>query len=130
VIWWWNQKNHARFYVEFPRSYRSWLAANPVELVIGLGLPAAVWSCLGLAGKDAPRVSVAAVVVLTVLTLSGKNLSEVARLWLPMMPALLVAAGLGFERARAGAMTLGATVSLLGAQTLALQAMIQVVYPV
>jgi hypothetical protein len=130
VIWWWNQKNHARFYVEFPRSYRAWLAANPVELVIGLGLPAAVWSFLGLAGKDAPRVSVAAVVVLAVLTLSGKNLSEVARLWLPMMPALLVAAGRGFERAQAGAKTLGATVGLLGAQTLALQAMIQVVYPV
>ena len=123
-------ENHARFYVEFPRSYLPWVAANPVELAVGLGLPVAVWAVVGLAsGRDAPTVSLAAAAVLVALTLSGKNLSEVGRLWLPMMPALLVAAGRGFERVGAGAKSLAATTILIGGQTLALQATIQVVYP-
>ena len=29
VVWWWNQANHARFYQEYPRSYRAWVVANP-----------------------------------------------------------------------------------------------------
>jgi hypothetical protein len=131
VIWWWNQKNHARFYVEFPRSYRAWVVANPVELAVGLGLPNAVWALLGFARpRGGPRVGVASALVLAALTLSGRNLSEVGRLWLPFMPALLVTAGSAFDRAGAGAKSLAATVALLGAQTLALEATIQVVYPV
>ena len=27
AIWWWNQRNHARFYVEYPRTYRAWVVA-------------------------------------------------------------------------------------------------------
>ena len=68
--------------------------------------------------------------VLALLTLSGKNLSEVARLWLPMMPPLLVAAGAGFERLEGGARTLASSLALVGLQTLILEATIQVVYPV
>jgi hypothetical protein len=67
---------------------------------------------------------------MAILTLSGKNLSEVARLWLPLMPPLLVASSAGLARLGAGPRTLAATVALMGLQTLALQAMIQVVYPV
>ncbi len=103
VIWWWNQANHARFYVEYPRTYRAWLAANPVELAVALGLPATVWAALGLAtGRGGPRAAWATVAVLAALTLSGRNLSEVARLWLPMMPPLLVAAGAGLSRLGGG----------------------------
>jgi hypothetical protein len=130
-IWWWNQKNHARFYVEFPRSYRAWVVANAVELAVGLGLPATVWVVVGMgSGRGAPRVAVATAIVLALLTVSGKSLSEVGRLWLPFMPALLVAAGKGFEVVRGGPLSMAATLGLMGAQTLALQAMIQVVYPV
>ncbi len=116
--------------MQFPRSYTAWVVVNPIELAIGLGLPATVWGVIGLAGKDAPKPALAAVVVLVFLTISGKNLSEVARLWLPLMPALLVAAGRGFQRLDADAGAVAVTLGLLGAQTLALQTMIQVVYPV
>jgi methylthioxylose transferase len=127
VIWWWNQKNHARFYVEFPRSYRAWVVANPIELAVALGLPATVWALVGLGSiRQAPRAAWATLAVLTILTLSGRNLSEVARIWLP----LLTASGLGLTQLGGGPKTLAATLALLGAETLALQATIQVVYPV
>ncbi len=35
------------FYVEYPRTYALWLWVNPVEMVIALGVPAAVWCLLG-----------------------------------------------------------------------------------
>jgi hypothetical protein len=127
VIWWWNQKNHARFYSEYPRSYRAWVVANPIELFVALGLPVSVWA---VAGVGRSRVGLVTVAVLAVLTLTGKNLSEVARLWLPFMPALLVAAGAGMSRLGAGPKSLAAAVGLVGAQTLVLEATIQVVYPV
>ncbi len=131
VVWWWNQKNHARFYVEFPRSYRAWVIANPIELAVGIGLPAALWASLSLAWpREIPRVCVATAVVLVLLTLGGRNLSEVARLWLPFMPTLLVAAGSALERLGAGPKTLAATIALIGVETLVLEAAIQVVYPV
>jgi hypothetical protein len=131
VIWWWNQKNHARFYVEYRRTYLAWVAVNPVELAVALGLPATVWAVVaGVWPRQAPRVSVATIAVLIVLTVSGKNLSEVARLWLPFMPALLVAGGYAMHRAGAGPAEIAGTVALIGAETLGLQAAIQVVYPV
>jgi hypothetical protein len=131
VIWWWNQHNHARFYVEYPRSYLPWVLANPIELAIGMGLPATVLGLVGIprAWKSSPA-SLATLTVLLILTVTGKNLSEVARLWLPMMPPLLVASAAGMERVGAGPKLLAATIALVGLQTLALQATIQVVYPV
>jgi hypothetical protein len=67
---------------------------------------------------------------LAFLTLSGKNLSEVARLWLPLMPPLVATAGAGAGRLRAGAPGLATALGLLAVQTLVLQATIQVVYPI
>ena len=131
AVWWWNQKNHARFYAEFPRSYFSWVAINPVELAIGLGLPVACWSSSGLlAPREAPRVGLATLSVLVLLTLSGRSLSEIGRLWLPFMPALIVLAGSAMKRFDAGPKALAATVALVGAQTLILEATVQVVYPI
>ncbi|SIN84895.1 Dolichyl-phosphate-mannose-protein mannosyltransferase [Singulisphaera sp. GP187] len=130
LTWWWNQRNHARFYVEYPRSYLAWIIANPLELAVAIGLPAAVWVLVGIGRlRQAPRVSLATFALLAVLTLGGRSLSEVARLWLPMMPALLVAAGAGLTRLGGGAASLGITVGGIGIQTLILQATIQVVYP-
>jgi methylthioxylose transferase len=131
VIWWVNQSNHGRFYVEYPRSYLAWIAENPVELAIALGLPSTVWALVGLASpRQTPRVAWSTLAVLVVLTLSGKNLSEVARLWLPMMPALLVAAGLGFTRLGGGAGSLAGSIALVGLQVVILETTIQVVYPI
>jgi hypothetical protein len=128
MIWRTNTANHARFYEQFPRSYWAWVVENPVELSIALGLPTVVW---GLAGfRSAPIVSWATIGTLIALTLSGKNLSEVARLWLPLMPSLLIVAGAAFDRLAARPLSLALTVALLGIQTLILQSMIQVVYPI
>jgi methylthioxylose transferase len=128
VIWWVNQSNHARFYVQFPRSYLAWVMANPVELVVAMGLPVAIWVVLGI--RRGPKVAWATVAVLIFLTASGKNLSEVARLWLPLMPPLLVSCAAAIERAGGRAGSLAATIGLMILQVLVLQATIQVVYPV
>ena len=131
AIWWRNQRNHARFYAEYHRSYGTWIMLNPVELCLALGIPASVW---GMAAffrpRTVPRVAWATLVVLLLLTLSGRNLSEVARLWLPFMPALLTASGHGLIRLGGGPISLGVAVALMGAETLVLQALIQVVYPI
>jgi hypothetical protein len=130
VIWWWNQKHHARFYLEYPRSYGAWTAINPLELAVALGLPAAVWAAAGFVTRKAPRVAWATLLVLALLELSGRNLGEVARLWLPFTPPLLVAAGAGIAGAGGRVWAVAFTAWLMGAQALALEAMIQVVYPV
>ncbi|WP_435017892.1 hypothetical protein TA3x_005513 [Tundrisphaera sp. TA3] len=133
AIWYHNQANHARFYVEHPRTYWAWVLENPIELAIGLGLPASLWVAIGLRSPrtaSAPRVAWITLGVLAFLTLGGRSLSEVGRLWLPFMPALLVAAGAGFGRLGGGPRTLAATVALIAGQTLLMQCLIQVVYPI
>ena len=84
---------------------------------------------LGSAAREV-RVTWATLIVLAFLTIGGRNLSEVARLWLPFMPALLTASGHGLVRLGCGPVALGDAVALQGAETLVLQAMIQVVYPI
>ncbi len=129
-IWWWNARNHGRFYVEHPRSYFPWLAANVLELAVAMGLPAFAWAVVGLAGTGRPRGAVAVAAVVLILEVSGKNRSEVARLWLPFLPGLLAASGAGIGRLGGGKVALGLTVLLVGLGTMALQATLQVVYPV
>ena len=131
TVWTWNLRNHARFYVEYPRTYLAWLVVNPIELAVALGLPAVLWCALGLAGpRSAPRAAWATVAVLVLLNAIGRNMGEVARLWMLFLPPILTAAGSGLCRLGGGPWTLGVTAVLLGLQTLALQTMIQVVYPV
>jgi hypothetical protein len=47
-----------------------------------------------------------------------------------LMPPILVAAGAGMDRLGVRPAAAGASIAFIGVQTLALQAMIQVVYPV
>jgi hypothetical protein len=104
---------------------------NPIELAIALGLPSAVWCLIGLLAQRGVPVHVwATLAVLALVNLTGRNMGEVARLWLFFMPPLLVAAGHGCTRTGSAPALLAATVALLGLQTLELQSMIQVVYPV
>lgn len=131
TVWTWNLKNHARFYVEYPRTYLAWLAVNPIELAVALGLPAVVWCVCGLvAPRSVPRAAWATIAVLVVLNLTGRNMGEVARLWMLFLPPLLLATGAGLTRLGGGPSALGSSAVLLGIQTLALQTMVQVVYPV
>jgi methylthioxylose transferase len=127
----WNLRNHARFYVEYPRTYRLWLLVNPIELLIAVGLPTVVWCAVGFARpRSVPSPAWTTLAVLVMLDLVGRNLGEVARLWMLFMPPLLIVAGIGWARLGARPWALGVTAVLVGAQTLALEAMIQVVYPV
>jgi methylthioxylose transferase len=127
----WNLYHHARFYDEYPRTYRLWLVANPIETAIALGLPSVVWCAVGLLAARRVPISVwSTLLVLVLANLVGRNLGEVARLWMLYMPPLLVAAGHGCNRLGGGPTSLAASIVLLGLQTLALQSMIQVVYPV
>jgi methylthioxylose transferase len=133
VIGMWNLHHHARFYAEYPRTYHLWLLANPIELAVAMGLPSAVWCLLGLFGpRKVPLSFWAALLVVALVDLTGRNMGEVARLWMFFMPPLLVAAGSAHERLErgGGAWALGASIALVGLQTLGLQTMIQVVYPV
>jgi hypothetical protein len=130
-IWRWNLLNHARFYVEYPRTYPAWLVANPVELAVALGLPSAVWCLVGFTSpRSVPRAAWATVAVLCLMNLTGKNMGEVARLWMLFLPPLLTAAGAGLIRLGGGPASLALTAGLLGLQALGLQTLIQVVYPV
>ena len=114
MVWWWNQRNHARFYAEYHRTYRAWVLVNPIELAVGLGLPAVTWVIVGLVSTAREiRVTWATLIVLAFLTIGGRNLSEVARLWLPLMPSILVAAGAGFDRLGAGPRLLATSTALM-----------------
>jgi hypothetical protein len=129
----WNLHHHARFYDEYPRTYYRWLLANPIELAVAMGLPSAVWCLLGLLSPRKIPVSFwAALLVVALVNLTGRNMGEVARLWMLFIPPLLIAAGSAYERLERGrgAWVLGGSIALLGLQTLGLQTMIQVVYPV
>jgi hypothetical protein len=131
VIMAWNLKHHADFYVEYPRSYRTWLWVNPLETAIALGIPTAIWCGAGFFSlRNVPRSAWWTLLVLVLINLTGRNLGEVARLWMLYMPPLLLAAAALMNRVGARPAALGATTALVGAETLALQAMIQVVYPV
>ncbi len=131
IVWGWNLHHHARFYLEYPRTYRLWLWVNPIELAIAIGLPAVVWCAAGLLAPRTVPLSVwATLLVLVLVNLTGRNMGEVARLWMLFTPSLLVAAGQALHRLDGGPVTLGLSVALIGVQTLALQSMIQVVYPV
>ena len=128
VVWWWNRANHAAFYDSFHRTYRAWIVVDLVELAVGLGLPAAVWALVGVSVRRTPPATWSSLAVLALLNFGGLTLSEVPRLWLPWMPALLVPAAAGLAHWSPGTRTFGAAVALMGVQTLLLEATIQVVY--
>jgi hypothetical protein len=131
VVWEWNLHHHARFYDDYPRTYSLWLWVNPIELTIAIGLPTIVWCVAGLlAPRTVPWPVWATLLVLVVVNLSGRNMGEVARLWMLFTPPFLIAAAQGLHRLGGGPITLGLTIALVGLETLTLQTMIQVVYPV
>lgn len=97
-VWSWNLANHALFYDHNPRTWWLWLLANPLELSLAVGLPVSCAALISLArltqsaGWRTPRASAAAafLCVWGLLWLSGKNMGEAARLWILLMPWLLL----------------------------------------
>ncbi len=93
AVWWWNYRNHAAFYGQYPRTYWKWLLVNPLELFLGVGAPIILAAVLGfrsvVAGGWRSRAAGpywCLTVAWMVLWLSGKNMGEAGRLWLVIMP--------------------------------------------
>jgi methylthioxylose transferase len=88
---------HSTFAAHFPRSYWAWTLFNPVEFAVFAGLPAFLllmvtavtdfrrW-CPERRRQALSSLPWALLVVLAALDFSGKNLGEVARLWMFLMP--------------------------------------------
>ena len=79
-----------------PRSYATWLAFNPLDLALFLGMPLAVVLVARLVrgGAQGPFGRMRGVLAAGIATLflSGTVRGEVGRIAIPLMPALLVAA--------------------------------------
>ncbi len=72
-----------------PRSYALWLGFDALDLALFLGPPVAALFVWRIAKSPLAR---ALAVALALLVLSGATRGEVGRLWIPLMPLLLVAA--------------------------------------
>jgi methylthioxylose transferase len=100
------------------RSYPLWLFFNPVDLAIFLGVPVAALAAGRViaavrASLEAPadRFAAALAFGLGLLWLSGTTRGEVGRIWIPLMPLLLVSAlGHPAEEREAGPSSREATV--------------------
>jgi len=94
AIWRYNLAEHGAFYLANPRTYESWLWINPLEFAVAMGVPVTVfaaWRVAGelrrfLAGNSFDALALSWAGILAALNLSGLNMGEVARLWLPFMP--------------------------------------------
>ncbi|HEV7500934.1 MAG TPA: hypothetical protein VGQ33_13065, partial [Vicinamibacteria bacterium] len=83
--------------------YTVWLFFDPLDLGVFLGLPVAasvVWGAVraarrGLGGarlQPGEAFRLGALATLSLLLVSGQTRGEVGRIWIPIMPVLLVAA--------------------------------------
>lgn len=131
ATWAANLANNTRFNEGMRGAYLIWLLYNPFETAIAAGLPAFIWAMIGLTSgrRPVPRAAWCTLAVLAIADFSGRNMGEVARLWILFLPPLFLAAGVGLSRLNAGAQALFVTIVVTGVQTLGLQCMIQLVYP-
>jgi hypothetical protein len=105
-----------------PRDYALWLLFNPVDLAVFAGVPVAVLFCAALARavraalaralSPGDRFTLAAGAGLVVLLISGTVRGEVGRIWIPLMPVVLVGA-VTHLRQRWAAPLLGALLAVL-----------------
>jgi methylthioxylose transferase len=98
ATWLWNFRNHAEFYSQYQRTYWKWLLVNPLEMGVAAGTPLtllAAWSAARLRrcpSRTWTSAAAAAGVTWCALLLSGKNMGEAARLWILLMPWLILVA--------------------------------------
>ncbi|MGE0373957.1 MAG: hypothetical protein AB7I48_04720 [Planctomycetaceae bacterium] len=99
-VWRWNLANHALFYEHNARTAWKWLAVNPLELAMAVGLPtawaagASLWQMMRSRTLVSGSAGTAAgfAVVWALLWLLGKNMGEAARLWILLMPWVVMSA--------------------------------------
>ncbi|MFM8287216.1 MAG: hypothetical protein ACKOGA_10865 [Planctomycetaceae bacterium] len=96
-VWRWNYLNHSRFYQQFTRTWWAWLLVNPLELLLAAGPPVvglAGWALVqSVRGRRVSPVAGGLAIAWSLVYLSGKNRGEAARLWLLLMPTLLLVVG-------------------------------------
>jgi len=104
-VWRINLTKHAGFYDAMPRSYVPWIFVDLIEFAIvsgpGLFLAATITIVTRAWWKNAPAVDqllAVWLVLLIFLDLSGRNRSEVARLWLFLAPLVVIGAARGLGR--------------------------------
>ena len=108
TIWRWNLRTRPVLRGVSPDLF-AWLALNPIELAVALGLPAVAWCLIGIGcPRSVPRSTWATIGVLALLNLVGRNMGEVPAAWILFVPPLLLAAGTGLERMGARPWALGA----------------------
>jgi len=113
-----------------PRSYPLWLFFNLLDLALFVGVPLAlllalrsvrsgskVWSGGKYAAGDLLRLAVAA--GLALLLFSGQTRGEVGRIWIPLMPAMLMGALMPSDPSREEAFGVGESLAV-GAMLLTL----------
>ncbi len=109
-VWRWNLSNHALFYEHNTRTWSAWLLENPWEFALSVGLPVCVvafnslWQLKHGGQWAMGRASLAAafVAVWGLLWFSGKNMGEAARLWVLLMPWVVMMTATSIERLRNG----------------------------
>lgn len=124
VLWAVLEQN-AAFNVHSERTYWKWLLANPVQFFVFSGCPVATLLCFGMVA-DLRRIvsrteqsvpyALCFVAVMALLWLSGKNLGEVERLWVFVMPLAAIAGAASLKAT--GATARATALWLLGAQAL------------
>jgi hypothetical protein len=99
-VWGLNLENHAGFYQHMPRSYWPWTLVNLIDLAVAIGpgvltLSLATWIIRSSRRRRGALWRLDLVYWGTILLLdaSGRNLSEVARLWLFLTPFACIGAG-------------------------------------
>lgn len=92
-----NLQKHRGFYEAFHRTYWTWIGVNLIEFAAMLGVM--VVSLLATCREKGRRRSTACAFLATLLLLdlTGKNLSEVGRLWLFLTPLAAAASAPVFE---------------------------------
>lgn len=94
-----------------PRSYALWLVFNPIDFALFAGLPVAVvalWRARGAVGRareggradPLDRFRIATVAGLLLLVASGLTRGEVGRIWIPLVPLVLLASAEAEENPR------------------------------
>jgi len=103
-VWRMNLQNHAAFYDQYPRTAWKWLAVNPLELSLAVGLPVALTVVSGATlcrqraktesakngGTLVRDLTVSIIATVGLLWLSCRNNGESARLWCFLTPWLLI----------------------------------------
>jgi hypothetical protein len=126
-VWYLCYAKHAGFSGQFGRTYWPWFLMNPVEMFVFMGAPVSAltaWAAcrdmpnLWRPGTRPETLLWAFVLIMALLHVSGKNLGEVARLWMFVMPLAAAVAGCALSRLdRRHGLAAAACVAVLYVQT-------------